>query len=37
MRGAEEAEEERTEQSKTVSDETLFTDIDYLVTGAYPI
>ena len=30
MRGAEEAEEERTEKSKTVSDETLFTDIDYL-------
>ncbi|MBQ3322234.1 MAG: SWF/SNF helicase family protein, partial [Firmicutes bacterium] len=30
MRGAEEAEEERTEQAKTVSDETLFTDIDYL-------
>ena len=30
MRGAEEAEEDRVEQSKTVSDETLFTDIDYL-------
>lgn len=30
MRGAEEAEEERTEQSRTVTDETLFTDIDYL-------
>jgi len=30
MRGAEEAEEETMEQSKTVSDETLFTDIDYL-------
>ena len=30
MRGAEEAEAEKTEPSKTVSDETLFTDIDYL-------
>lgn len=30
MRGAEEAEAERKEQSKTVSDETLFTDMDYL-------
>ena len=31
MRGAEEAEEDKMEQSKTVSDETLFTDIDYLM------
>ena len=30
MKGAEEAEEKEVEKSKTVSDETLFTDIDYL-------
>ena len=30
MRGAEESEEPEIEKSKTVSDETLFTDIDYL-------
>ena len=30
MKGAEEAEEKDAEKSKTVSDETLFTDIDYL-------
>lgn len=30
MKGAEEAEEKEAEKSKTVSDETLFTDIDYL-------